>query len=81
MVWQLFINLGTSYLYGSQPGLSLLAGNKGCPGQENSREFAPLGLPSDFHQFNCFNYCLIRQNKMEIMVCGGIRLPAASLAS
>lgn len=27
---QLFINLETSYLHGSQPGLSSLGGNKGC---------------------------------------------------
>ena len=29
-VLQLFINLETSYLHGSQPGLSSLGGNKGC---------------------------------------------------
>lgn len=41
----------------------------------------PLGLPSEFDQVNCFNSYLIRQNKMEITVCGRIRLQTASSAS
>lgn len=36
MVLQFFINLETSSLYGSQPGLSLLGGNKGCHRDRNT---------------------------------------------
>lgn len=80
MVLQLFINLETSYLHGSQAGLSSLGGNKGCRGQEYSRGLAPPEPPSEFHQVNCFNSCLIRQNKMEITVWKRIRLLSAGSA-